>query len=164
MIHNFCCRFLFENGCRIFLAGGNYYHFLSKTRFMPCINVCLTSSQFFEPLSKVVLLGSSASRQVQPAVVVSRVSPPLLDKRLRVWPRSNQLPTWPNNLNLVDSLVVGTGKNWKVGEGACKVNLGKFLKVSQWQVLAVSIPTADQLRQTLICSAWGAGPICLKGF
>ena len=73
-------------------------------------------------------------------------------------------PTWPTNLNLVDSLVVGTGKNWKVGEGACKVNLGKFLKVSQWQVLAVSISTADQLRQTLICSAWGAGPICLKGF
>ena len=97
----------------------------------------------------------------EPAVVVSRVSPPLLDKRLRVSQTSNQPPTWPNNLNLVEGLLVGTRKGWQVGEATCKVSLSKFPDIQHWQVVGLLNPTADQLRQTLICSAWGAGPICL---
>ena len=124
----------------------------------------MKGSHLFDSLSLVQRsseLSSSDPRQVQPAVVVSRVSPPLLDKRLRVSPTSNQPPSWTTNLDLVEVLLVVTGKGWRVGEAPCKANLGKFPRVLYCEAVVLSIPTADQLRQTLICSAWGAGPICL---
>ena len=110
----------------------------------------MKGSHLFDSLSLVerssVLALSDPQRQVQPAVVVSRVSPPLLDKRLRVSPTSNQPPTWTTNLDLVEGLLAGTRKGWQVGEAPCKVSLGKSPKVSHWQAVVPSIPTADQLR------------------